>query len=116
MKQRTYNNRARHRGIVWFDSLIGLAVIVALAASMAAAVSTHKKTSKVMSERRAVVRLLEVQADRLQRGLPLDHPRVIQTVVDERWVRLSCPTDRGEVELTIYLTGPVDGGRKEELP
>lgn len=94
---------ARHRGMVWFDTAIGMAMLATLIAVLAATHVQHRKTTKAFAESRAAVRTLEVQADRLAADEPLNDEAVVITRINNDWVRLSRPSGRGETELLFFL-------------
>ncbi|MEM9882698.1 MAG: hypothetical protein AAF800_07260 [Planctomycetota bacterium] len=98
------------------DTLIGLSLVAALAATLAATHTQHRKTGRAMADQRQAVRTLESQAERLAVGQPLDTPEITRHADGSGWARLVHRDERGRAtELFVYL-GPTaaddEGGQQ----
>ena len=74
-RPRTASIQRQHRqqGMAWMDTLIGLSLVAALTAVLAATHAQHRKTGKAMAERREAVRVLEREAERVRSGDTIQH-------------------------------------------
>ncbi|MEM1447357.1 MAG: hypothetical protein AAGF84_14965 [Planctomycetota bacterium] len=96
----------RRQGMVWMDTLIGLSLIIALTAVLAATHAQHRKTGKAMAERREAVRVLEREAERVRSRDAIQHEDIDQQLLEGGWVKLSKPLSRGEAELFVFRSLP----------
>ncbi|MEM6852987.1 MAG: hypothetical protein AAF593_01095 [Planctomycetota bacterium] len=88
------------------DTLIGLSLIVALTAVLAATHAQHRKTGKAMAERREAVRVLEREAERVRLGESIRDEDIDQQLLEGGWVKLSKALSRGEAELFVFQPLP----------
>ncbi|MEM7624053.1 MAG: hypothetical protein AAF333_00340 [Planctomycetota bacterium] len=113
---KTHTNHARRRGVISLDAAVGLAMVVALAGTLAAVGVQHRRTEKVLDQRRTAARALEVQAGRLQAAQALDDESVQRETTGDDWVRLTHQAAGGEVELFVYTPRRASEQAREAQP